>query len=113
MLLYLRMALDRAAAEGRLRTFAELTEAIVEGAAHRIRPKLMTVMTNFIGLAPVMLSQGTGSDLMRRITAPMLGGLFTSFGLELLVYPAIYAIWKGRGLSTGDAHAGRDASRSA
>ncbi len=101
MLLYLKMAYRRRKEEGRLNTFADLREVIVEGAAHRIRPKIMTVMTNFIGLGPVMLSQGTGADVMRRIAAPMLGGLFTSFALELLVYPAIFALWKGRGLPGG------------
>ena len=66
------------------------------GAAKRIRPKLMTVLTTFIGLLPVMISTGTGSDVMRRIAAPMVGGLLTSFLLELTVYPAIFAIWKRR-----------------
>jgi len=60
----------------------------------RIRPKFMTVATTFIGLVPIMWSIGTGSDVMKRIAAPMVGGIFTSFLLELLVYPAIYEIWK-------------------
>lgn len=87
MLLYLKMAYKGRVDEGRMRSFEDLREAIVEGAAHRIRPKIMTVMTNFIGLAPVMVNDGTGADVMRRIAAPMVGGLFTSFALELLVYP--------------------------
>jgi Cu(I)/Ag(I) efflux system membrane protein CusA/SilA len=103
MLLYLRLAHRRAQAEGRLRTRADLEEAIVEGAARRLRPKLMTVLVDMIGLAPVLLwISGTGSDVMRRIAAPMVGGLLTSFLLELLVYPAIYAVWKGRELRRAD-----------
>jgi Cu(I)/Ag(I) efflux system membrane protein CusA/SilA len=102
MLLYLTLAHRKAAEEGRLRTFAELREAIVEGAAKRIRPKLMTVLTMLIGLGPILWSQGTGADVMKRIAAPMIGGLFTSFLLELTVYPAIFALWKRRGLPRAD-----------
>ncbi len=72
----------------------ELREAILEGAVKRLRPKFMTVATMFIGLVPIMWSTGTGADVMKRIAAPMIGGIFTSFVLELLVYPAIYEIWK-------------------
>src|SRR5690606_25141184 len=75
---------------------ADLEEAIVEGAAKRIRPKLMTVLTTMIGLVPVLWSTGTGADVMKRIAAPMVGGLATSFLLELTVYPAIFAVWKRR-----------------
>ena len=96
MLLYLTLAHRARRAEGRLRTPDDLREAIVEGAAHRIRPELMTVLTMMIGLVPVMWSSGTGADVMKRIAAPMIGGLVTSFVLELLVYPAVFAIWKGR-----------------
>jgi Cu(I)/Ag(I) efflux system membrane protein CusA/SilA len=99
MLLYLTLAHRRWRDEGRLRTQADLTEAIVEGAAKRIRPKLMTVLTMMIGLIPVMWSSGTGADVMKRIPAPMVGGLVTSILLELTVYPAIFAVWKGRELS--------------
>jgi Cu(I)/Ag(I) efflux system membrane protein CusA/SilA len=95
MLLYLKLAHRHRVERGRLRSFAELTEAIVEGAAQRIRPKLMTVATTMIGLLPVMWSTGTGSDVMKRIAAPMVGGLVTSFLLELTIYPAIFAVWKG------------------
>jgi Cu(I)/Ag(I) efflux system membrane protein CusA/SilA len=98
MLLYLTLAHRRARAADRLRTQADLCEAIVEGAAKRIRPKLMTVLTMMIGLVPVLWSEGTGADVMKRIAAPMVGGLVTSFLLELTVYPAIFALWKGRGL---------------
>ncbi len=98
MLLYLTLAYDRHKREGRLRTFGDLREAIVEGAAKRLRPKLMTVATMIIGLVPVLWSDGTGADVMKRIAAPMVGGLVTSFLLELTVYPAVFAIWKRRGL---------------
>jgi Cu(I)/Ag(I) efflux system membrane protein CusA/SilA len=102
MLLYLTLAHRAWQAEGRLRTPADLREAIVEGAAHRIRPKLMTVLTMMIGLVPVLWSSGAGADVMKRIAAPMIGGLVTSFVLELLVYPAVFAIWKGRERSPRD-----------
>ena len=98
MLLYLTLAYDRHAREGRLRSLEDLRESIVEGAAKRLRPKLMTVATMIIGLVPVLWSTGTGADVMKRIVAPMVGGLVTSFLLELTVYPAIFGIWKGRGL---------------
>jgi Cu(I)/Ag(I) efflux system membrane protein CusA/SilA len=99
MLLYLDLAHDRWAAEGRLHTRSDLTEVIVEGAARRIRPKLMTVLCAMFGLLPVLWSDGTGADVMKRIAAPMVGGLVTSFVLELTVYPALYALWKGRGVA--------------
>jgi len=94
MLLYLDLAYEKALREGRLRTLADLQAAIVEGAAKRLRPKFMTVATMFVGLIPIMWSTGTGSDVWKRIAAPMVGGIFTSFVLELVVYPAIYEIWK-------------------
>ncbi len=98
MLLYLTLAHGRRTAEGRMRNLGDLRDAIVEGAAQRIRPKLMTVLTTFIALVPIMFSTGTGADVMKRIAAPMVGGLATSFLLELTVYPAIFAIWKRRRL---------------
>jgi len=98
MLLYLQLVHTKRVAEGRMRDFADLSEAVVEGAADRIRPKLMTVLTMIVGLAPLLWSTGTGADVMKRIAAPMIGGLVTSFGVELLVYPALYAIWKQRQL---------------
>ncbi len=101
MLLYLTLSHRRWHADGRLHTQADLREAIVDGAARRIRPKLMTVLTMMIGLVPVLWSDGTGADVMKRIAAPMVGGLVTSFVLELLVYPAVFAIWKGRRLPAG------------
>ena len=94
MLLFLDLAYDEAKREGRLRSLAELKEAIVHGAVKRVRPKLMTVTAAFMGLLPIMWSTGTGSDVMKRVAAPMVGGLATSFLLELLVYPAIYLLWR-------------------
>jgi Cu(I)/Ag(I) efflux system membrane protein CusA/SilA len=94
MLLYLDLAYEKASREGRLRTLVDLQETIVEGAAKRLRPKFMTMATTFIGLMPIMLATGTGSDVWKRIAAPMVGGILTSFVLELVVYPAIYEIWK-------------------
>ena len=71
-------------------------EAIVHGAVKRVRPKMMTVMAAFMGLLPIMWSTGAGADMMKRVAAPMVGGLVTSFLLELLVYPAVYFVWKWR-----------------
>ncbi len=98
MLLYLTLAHRKHEREGRLRNADDLREAIVEGAAKRLRPKLMTVTTTTFGLVPMLWSTGTGADVMKRIAAPMVGGLATSFLLELLVYPAIFAVWKSRSL---------------
>jgi Cu(I)/Ag(I) efflux system membrane protein CusA/SilA len=98
MLLYLTLAHKKWQEDGRLQGFSDLTEAIVDGAARRIRPKLMTVMTDVVGLLPILWSSGTGADVMKRIAAPVVGGMATSFLLELTVYPAIFAIWKGRSL---------------
>ncbi len=95
MLLYLDLAYEERKAKGTMKSIADLKEAIVEGAVKRLRPKVMTVGVMFMGLVPIMWSTGAGSDVMRRIAAPMIGGIFTSFLLELLVYPAIYEIWKG------------------
>ena len=94
MLLYLDLAYQKASHAGRLRTLADLQAAIVEGAAKRLRPKFMTMATMLVGLVPIMWATGTGSDVWKRIAAPMVGGIFTSFILELVVYPAIYEIWK-------------------
>jgi Cu(I)/Ag(I) efflux system membrane protein CusA/SilA len=94
MLLYLDLAHEEARKAGRLRNLAELQESIVHGAVKRIRPKFMTVAAAFVGLVPILWSTGTGADVMKRVAAPMVGGLFTSFLLELLVYPAVYEVWK-------------------
>ena len=96
MLLFLDLAYYDAVRRGKMKTYEDLKEAIIHGAVKRIRPKMMTVMAMFMGLIPIMYSMGTGSDMMKRIAAPMIGGIFTSFILELLVYPPIYSIWKWR-----------------
>ena len=94
MLLYLDIAYEHAAKQGRLKSLRDLQEAILEGAVKRIRPKFMTVAAMFLGLVPIMWSVGTGADVMKRIAAPLIGGIFTSFLLELVVYPVIYEVWK-------------------
>jgi Cu(I)/Ag(I) efflux system membrane protein CusA/SilA len=94
MLLYLDLSYEQAKREGRLNSLGELQEAILHGAVKRIRPKFMTVGTTLIGLVPIMWATGSGSDVMKRIAAPMIGGIMTSFLLELLVYPAVYQIWR-------------------
>ena len=110
MLLYLDQAYDKWRKDGRMRTIADLREAISEGAVKRIRPKIMTVMAILFGLLPIMWSHGAGADVMKRIAAPMIGGVLSSFLLELIVYPAIYEVWRGwemrqifRGKSQSDA----------
>jgi Cu(I)/Ag(I) efflux system membrane protein CusA/SilA len=104
MLLYLDLAYQRAKEEGRMRDAADLKAAIEEGAVKRLRPKVMTVAVMFMGLVPIMWSAGAGSDVMRRIAAPMIGGIFTSFLMELLVYPVIYEIWRARALPESERH---------
>jgi Cu(I)/Ag(I) efflux system membrane protein CusA/SilA len=103
MLLFLDLAHHEAKSAGRLRTTGDLVEAIIHGAVKRVRPKAMTVFAAFIGLLPIMWSTGTGADLMKRIAAPMVGGLVTSFALELLVYPAVYYLWRRREVVEGQA----------
>jgi len=99
MLLYLDLAHEKARREHERFTREHLYSAIVEGAAKRLRPKFMTFATMTIGLVPILWSTGTGSEIMKRIAAPMVGGICTSFVLELLVYPAIYAVWKEKQLA--------------
>lgn len=94
MLMYLDLAFDDREKAGKMRSLADLRAAVIEGAVHRVRPKLMTVSALFLGLIPIMWSMGAGADVMKRIAAPMIGGLFTSFLLELLIYPVIFYIWK-------------------
>jgi Cu(I)/Ag(I) efflux system membrane protein CusA/SilA len=101
MLLFLDLSHDQAKARGQLRTEGDLVEAIIHGAVKRVRPKAMTVAAAFIGLLPIMWSTGTGADLMKRVAAPMVGGLATSFLLELLVYPAIYFLWRRNEVTEG------------
>ena len=98
MLLYLDLALAEARAAGRLGDREGLREALIHGAVRRVRPKAMTVCAALMGLLPILWAHGTGADVMKRIAAPMVGGLVTSFALELLVYPAVYMLWHGRGL---------------
>lgn len=94
MLLYLDLAYDEQRAKGLMKTKEHLREAIVHGAVKRLRPKFMTVAVMFMGLVPIMWSIGAGADVMKRIAAPMIGGIFTSFIMELVVYPAIYLVWR-------------------
>lgn len=98
MLMYLDIAYHDREKRGQMKTRKDLHDAVIEGAVHRVRPKLMTVMALFMGLIPIMWSIGAGADVMKRIAAPMIGGLFTSFVLELLIYPVIFYIWKEREL---------------
>jgi Cu(I)/Ag(I) efflux system membrane protein CusA/SilA len=98
MLLFLDLSHKQAKDQGRLHSENDLVEAIIHGAVKRVRPKAMTVCAAMLGLLPIMWSLGTGADLMKRIAAPMVGGLATSFLLELLVYPAVYFLWRRREL---------------
>ncbi len=95
MLLYLDQSYDRFKKEGRMRSTGDLQEAVKDGAVKRIRPKMMTVMAILLGLLPIMWSHGAGADVMKRIAAPMVGGVISSFVLELLIYPVIFTVWKG------------------
>jgi copper/silver efflux system protein len=101
MLLFLDLSHDEAKQKGLLNTTGDLVEAIIHGAVKRVRPKAMTVFAAFMGLLPIMWSTGTGADVMKRIAAPMVGGLATSFLLELLVYPAVYYLWKRKEVAEG------------
>jgi len=94
MLLYLDIAYDKFKKQGVLRSLNDLREAIFEGAVKRIRPKMMTVMTTMLGLLPILIGVGIGSDVMKRIAAPMVGGIITSFIMELTLFPAIFYIVK-------------------
>jgi Cu(I)/Ag(I) efflux system membrane protein CusA/SilA len=94
MLLYLDLAYHDALKNGGIHSWDDLREAIVHGAVKRLRPKVMTVSCMLFGLLPIMWSTGSGADVMKRIAAPMLGGIITSFLMELVVYPPIFAIWK-------------------
>ena len=103
MLLYLDLAWERFTREGRLRNVGDLAEAVYDGAVQRIRPKAMTVATTFTALVPILWATGTGADVMRRIAAPMVGGILTSFVGELLVFPVLYFIWRSIGLPKASA----------
>jgi Cu(I)/Ag(I) efflux system membrane protein CusA/SilA len=98
MMLYLDLTWRRYVAAGSLKYRKDLTQAIAEGASQRIRPMLMTGLSSFLGLVPIMFSTGSGSDVMKRIAAPMLGGVGTALILVLIVFPAVFSFWRGRGL---------------
>ena len=102
MLLYLDNSYERFKAAGKMKNRDDLLHAVHDGAVKRIRPKTMTVAAAFIGLVPLLWATGTGADVMRRLAAPMLGGLFTSFLMELLIYPVIFYIAKSLTLSKVD-----------
>ena len=94
MLLYLDAAYERWKGEGRMNSLADLDAAVMEGAVQRVRPITMTFFAILMGLLPIMWSNGTGADVMKRIAAPMVGGIVTTAILSLLIYPAIYVLWK-------------------
>ena len=98
MLLYLDLAYKLWQEQGRMVTLGDLKQAIHHGAVKRIRPKVMTITVIIAGLLPIMWSHGAGADVMKRIAAPMVGGVVTSGLMELLVYPVIFFIWRGRSL---------------
>jgi Cu(I)/Ag(I) efflux system membrane protein CusA/SilA len=98
MLMYLDEAYDRWKQEGRLNSVDDLRSAVLEGAVQRVRPKLMTVGMNILGLGPVLWATGAGSEVTQRICAPLVGGLLTSTFLTLEIIPVVYVLWRGRGL---------------
>jgi Cu(I)/Ag(I) efflux system membrane protein CusA/SilA len=98
MLLYLELAYHAWKEKGLMHTVGDLQEAIYHGAVKRLRPKIMTACVIIAGLAPILWSHGTGADVMKRIAAPMVGGIVTSTVMELILYPAIFYLWRSRGL---------------
>jgi Cu(I)/Ag(I) efflux system membrane protein CusA/SilA len=113
MLLYLDLAHEEWERKGRMRTLTDLRDAIYHGAVKRVRPKAMTACVIIAGLAPILWSTGTGADVMKRIATPMVGGVVTSTMMELLVYPAIYYIWRSHSLKAApSSEAALPASRS-
>ena len=104
MLMYLDLAFEDRSKRGEMRSLIDLEAAVIEGAVHRVRPKLMTVAALFMGLIPIMWSTGAGADVMKRIAAPMIGGLASSFLLELVVYPVVFYIWRARDLRPLNSH---------
>jgi len=99
MLLYLDLAYEQWIQQGQMRNVTDLRDAIYHGAVKRVRPKAMTACVIIAGLAPILWSHGAGADVMKRIATPMVGGVVTSTLMELLVYPAIYFLWRSRTLS--------------
>ncbi len=102
MIIYLDEAYMRWKDEGKMKNITDLHGSITEGAVQRVRPKMMTVMSTTLGLLPLMWSLGTGADMMKRIAAPMVGGLITSTILTLVIIPVVYSLWRGRGLDVKD-----------
>ncbi|GBE08953.1 cation efflux system protein CusA [bacterium BMS3Abin11] len=96
MMLYLGMSYNQRKETGQLRNSEDLSKAIAEGAGQRIRPMLMTGMVLFLGLVPILWSDGTGADVMKRIAAPMVGGVVSALFMVLVVFPAVFAVWKKR-----------------
>jgi Cu(I)/Ag(I) efflux system membrane protein CusA/SilA len=103
MLLYLDLAFEDWKKRGAMRNVADLKDAIYHGAVKRVRPKAMTACVIIAGLAPILWSHGAGADVMKRIATPMIGGVITSTLMELLVYPAIFYIWRARGFKKQNA----------
>jgi Cu(I)/Ag(I) efflux system membrane protein CusA/SilA len=101
MIVYIDHAFVARLRAGKMRDLNDIIHAHTEGTVLRVRPKLMTVATMLIGLVPLLWATGSGADVMKRIAAPMVGGLVTSFLLELTVYPAMFAIWKSRQMRRG------------
>ena len=101
MLLYLDLAYEDSVRNGSMNSDVDLRQAAMQGAVKRVRPKMMTVMAAMMGLLPILWSNGAGADVMKRIAAPMIGGLLTSFALELLVYPVLFVGWKRRAVARG------------
>jgi Cu(I)/Ag(I) efflux system membrane protein CusA/SilA len=96
MLLFLDLSYEDFKRRGALNSLADLDEAVIHGAVKRARPKMMTVAAAFMGLLPILFSTSAGADVMKRVAAPMIGGLVTSFLLELLIYPVAFKMWKLR-----------------
>ncbi len=99
MLIYLDQSYRERAEAGLLRNRSDVDAAVEHGAVERVRPKMMTVMAIMAGLVPILWSQGTGADVMKRIAAPMVGGMVSSTVLTLVVIPAIYSLWKERSVT--------------
>jgi Cu(I)/Ag(I) efflux system membrane protein CusA/SilA len=110
MIVYLDEYFDRYQKEGRMKSLGDLKAAIFDGAVQRVRPKLMTVSTTILGLLPIMWSAGTGADVMKRIAAPMVGGMVTSTILTLVVIPALYAVWRDQKLKKEKTSSGEENS---
>jgi Cu(I)/Ag(I) efflux system membrane protein CusA/SilA len=98
MIVYIDLAVKRYISEGRLKTLADLDSAIMEGAVDRVRPKLMTVATTVIGLLPIMFGTEAGSEVMKRMASPLVGGLFSATVLTLFIIPVVYGLMKARSL---------------